>query len=604
MAATQQTHSTAALAAAERRTLATFADDIAREHKGTALRFPTDSGWSTQSFADLAETVRELAKGLVALGVEPGDRVGILGQTRAEWTWCDLAVLAAGGVGVPVYHTNSPEECQFVLEHSGAKIILCEDAEQVAKIERVRGELPQLQHVAGFAAGVGELSLDDLRARGKDVDEGVLAERAAAVEPDDLATIVYTSGTTGNPKGCMLTHRNVASGLEMVKQRLPAEPGSVFYAFLPLAHVLTRLVQFVALDNGSELAFWRRDPKKLLDDVATIRPTHLPSVPRIFEKIHTTATAKAEAAGGVKGALFKWAVGVGRASVQARARGSAPNPLLRAQHAVADKLVLSKVRALFGGRLELAVTGAAPIEPSILEFFEAAGVEVLEGYGMTETAGIATLNVPGEKMIGTVGRPMPGCEIKIEEGSGEVLMKGPNIFVGYYRNEEATKEDLVDGWLHSGDIGELDDGYLRITGRKKDLIITSSGKNIAPAPIEGALAQHRWISRAVIFGDRKPYVTALLTLDPDEAEALAEHVGEPGASLEQLAKSDKVRAEIQRLVDETNQRFARIYQVKKFDILERDLDQEHGEMTPTMKVKRAAVYEAHGDRFAALYDKG
>ena len=357
-----------------------------------------------------------------------------------------------------------------------------------------------------------------------------------------MATIVYTSGTTGPPKGCMLTHANLLADVDGCVQRVAFEPrDEVIYIFLPLAHVLTRLVQLIGIDQGAALAFWHRDPKQIVADVGEIAPTHLPSVPRVFEKIYTAATSKVEAAGGAKAKLFWWAIGVGRKVRERERKGGRNGALLDAQYKLADKLVLHKVRDLFGGRIKLALTGAAPIDVDILSFFHAAGVWVLEGYGMTETSSVATLNTISEHRLGTVGKAIPGCELRIAE-DGEVLMRGSNIFKGYYRNEEATKAELIDGWLHSGDLGELDaDGYLTITGRKKDLIITSSGKNVSPSNIENSLKLSRWVSQAVVYGDRRPYLTALVTLDPDECAALAEKVGADDADPAALASNADVR---------------------------------------------------------------
>jgi long-chain acyl-CoA synthetase len=404
----------------------------------------------------------------------------------------------------------------------------------------------------------------------------------------------------------MLTHGNLVADIDGIHPILKITPDDdVLYVFLPLAHVLTRIVQLFAIDAGGEMAYWRRDPKKIVEDVQLIKPTYLPSVPRIFEKIHTAATAKADAAGGAKAKIFHWAVGVGREVAQREDRGGHPGLVLKARHALADRLVLHKIRDLFGGRVKLALSGAAPIDTEILEFFHAAGVWVLEGYGMTETCAVETLNTIEHHRFGTVGQPLPVCEVRVAD-DGEVLMRGPNIFKGYYNNPAATAETLdADGWLHSGDLGELDaDGYLSITGRKKDLIITSSGKNISPSNIENALKLCRWISQAVVFGDRKPYLTALLTLDPDECKALAEKLGADSADPAELAKNPAVRDELQSAVDEANRKFARIEQVKKFTILERDLSQEHEELTPTLKVKRNVVYENYKDEFTALYASG
>jgi long-chain acyl-CoA synthetase len=361
-------------------------------------------------------------------------------------------------------------------------------------------------------------------------------------------------------------------------------------------------VQFFGIANGGELAYWRGDPKKIVEDVSIVHPTHLPSVPRIFEKIHTAATAKVNEAGGAQLQVFNWAFKVGRDYRARESSGRRHGRLLKARYAVADGIVLNKVRALFGGRLKLAITGAAPIDEEIISFFHAAGVWVLEGYGMTETAAVGTLNTIAEHKLGTVGRPLPGCDVRIAD-DGEVLMRGPQIFTGYLNDEESTKATLIDGWLHSGDLGEIDDeGYLRITGRKKDLIITSSGKNVSPSNLESALTQSRWISQAVVFGDRRQYLTAVLTLDPDEAPALAEKLGVDGSDLAALSADPAVRAELQAAVDETNKRFARIEQIKRFAILERDLSQEHEELTPTLKVKRNVVYERYANVFKGLYD--
>jgi len=587
------------------RTAASLVLDVARRFQGTALRYPESGAWRRLSYAELGQRVREIARGLIALGVQPGDRVAILSNTRAEWTLADFGTMCAGAIVVPVYQTNSPEECQYVLEHSGATAIFCEDEEQIAKLAEIRATLPALHHVIGFEGeSDGVMSFAQLRERGAELPDDAVDERVAAIAEDDVATIVYTSGTTGPPKGCMLTHRNLRCTPDMAQQRLTMVPGEdILYLFLPLAHMLARTVQLFTIDAGGELAYWRRDSKQLIEDVAIIRPTHLPSVPRVFEKIYTAANAKAQEAGGVKAKVFAWAVGVGREVRRRQRRGGSAGLILRAQYTLADKLVLKNVRALFGGRIKVAITGAAPIDEEILSFFHAAGVWVLEGYGMTETSAVATLNTVAEHRLGTVGKPLPGCDVRIAD-DGEVLMRGPNIFAGYFDDDDATRETLVDGWLHSGDLGELDDGYLRITGRKKDLIVTSSGKNVSPSNIESALAQSRWISQSVVYGDRRPYLTALLTLDPDQAEALAAQVGASDAEPATLAEHEGVRAEIQAAVDEANKRFARIEQVKRFAILQRELSQEHEELTPTLKVKRNVVYERYGDRFAALYDGG
>ncbi|MEA2149007.1 MAG: long-chain acyl-CoA synthetase [Solirubrobacteraceae bacterium] len=586
-------------------TLAALVLDAAAKHQGTALRYALGGGWQRISYPALGEGVRQIAKGLMALGVQAGDRVAILSNTRAEWTLADFGAICAGAIVIPVYQTNSPEECQYVLEHSGATAIFCENEEQLGKLREIRGALPQLREVIAFEGKAEDaLSMEGLRERGNEVGDEQLDARVAGIAPGDVATIVYTSGTTGPPKGCMLTHANFRSAVDMVMARLDTRSDEVVYIFLPLAHVLTRLVQLFSIDAGSELAYWRRDPRKIVEDVAITQPTHLPSVPRIFEKIYTAATAKVAAAGGLKLKLFDWAFDVGRKVRALEREGRAPGRLLGKQYQLADALVLNKVRALFGGRIRLALTGAAPIDEEILSFFHAAGVWVLEGFGMTETSSIATLNTIPEHKLGTVGRAVPGTDLKIAD-DGEILIRGPQVFTGYYNDPAATAATLKDGWLYSGDLGEIDaDGYLRITGRKKDLIITSSGKNVSPSNIETALTQSRWISQAVVYGDRRKYLTALLTIDADEAAALAETVGAKDSDVAALAADPAVRAELQKAVDESNKRFARVAQVKRFAILERDLSQEHEELTPTLKVKRNVVYERYADVFEGLYDNG
>jgi long-chain acyl-CoA synthetase len=573
--------------------------DAAERHSGTAIRFPRDGTWHEWSFAEFGTAVRELARGLSALGLEPGDHVALVGETRPDWTLADAAILAAGLVVVPVYHTNSPEECRYVIDHSGARAIIVEDAEQLEKIEAVRDELPGLEHVVSMHDTGRTTTVADLRARAGEVDDSVLATRLAAIGPDDVATIVYTSGTTGPPKGCVLTHRNILSTGDAYIEMIHLRPPATLFMFLPLAHALARVVQMVSLQTGCTLAFWSGDSRRLVEDVGAAAPTHFPSVPRVFEKIHARVLARGSEGSAVKQRLFAWAIATGRKARPAIRAGSA-SAVLRGQYALADRLVLSKVREVFGGRLELALTGAAPIPAEVLEFLDACGITVLEGYGMTETCAAATLNPPEDPRFGTVGPALPGTGVRIAE-DGEILLSGPNVFKGYHRNEEATREVFDGDAVRTGDLGELEDGYLRITGRKKDLIITSSGKNISPTNIENALRESRWISQAVVHGDNRSYLVALLTLDADEASALAAELGIDG-DVRAMAGHDRVREALQRDVDDANSRFARIEQVKKFVVLEADLSQEAGELTPTMKVKRAVVEQRYADTFSALYD--
>ena len=586
------------------RTLVQMVLQATATHDGPALRFARGDGWAEMSYAELGVAVREIARGLIALGIRPGDRVSILSGTRPEWTLADLGSLCAGAVVAPIYHTNSPEECRYVLEHAGSRVVFCEDAEQAAKVEEVRHLCPELDHVVTFdGSGRDALSLSQLRARGEAVAASAPDEVARLIQPDDTATIVYTSGTTGPPKGCRTTHRNCMATLEMYEHELKFGTGEpVVFMFLPLAHTLARMTQMLVLDTGGTSAYWRGDPKLVLEDLAATRPTHLPSVPRVYEKVHTKAMAGVEEAGRLRQAIFHWALDTGRRVRLLERQGRKPGGLLGRRHALADRLVLSKVRGLFGPDIKLGLTGAAPIAKDVLEFFDACGVLILEGYGMTETTAAATLNTPEGFRFGTVGRALPGAELAIAD-DGEVLMRGPHVFGGYFRDDEATRATFTeDGWLRSGDLGSIDDdGYLQITGRKKDLIITSSGKNISAANLESALREIRWVSQAVVYGDNRPYLVAVLTLDPDEVPALAAKVGVE-ADPAVMARDERVRAELARDVKAVNEGFARIEQVKRFTILDRDLSQEDGELTPTMKVKRAVAYREFGDVFDALYE--
>jgi long-chain acyl-CoA synthetase len=567
-----------------------------------AVMYKDDSGvWASKTFTEVGEIVRKLALGLMELGLEKGDKVSILANTRPEWSYFDFAALTAGATVVPIYQTNSAEECQYVLENSDAKAVIVEDDDQLDKVRAVRDRCPKLEHVIRMTGQSDDaISMEEVAESGAAADPAAWEERWRSVTPDDICTFIYTSGTTGPPKGCVISHGNYRSMLDMVNEVNVIEPDEVTYLFLPLAHSFALLVQFGSFDLGATLAYWERDPLKIVPNLAEVKPTYFPSVPRIFEKIYTAATAGVEKEGGLKKAVFDWAIGVGKKVRASERAGKRPNPILALQHRIADKQVLSKIRALFGGKLRLAVTGAAPINPEILEFFDAAGVLVLEGWGMTETSTAATIATPDDFKWGTVGRPFPGCDVKIAD-DGEILVRGPNIFKGYYKNEEATRETLVDGWLHTGDIGELDaDGFLKITGRKKDIIITAGGKNITPANLEAEIKQHPLISQAVVIGDRRPYLVALVTLDPEEAVKFAQENGLPPEP-EAIAASEQIQAEIDAHTEKINQKFARVEQVKKVKVLPRDLSQEGGELTPTLKVKRNVVADKYANEIEALY---
>ena len=571
-------------------------------YTGSALRFWRDERLRDLSYAELGIAAHEIARGLMALGVRPGDRVSILAGTRAEWTLADLGALCAGAVVAPIYHSNSPEECRYVLAHADSRVVFCEDAEQLAKVAEVRGHCPPLEHVVNFG-GVSpdSISLDELRRRGRAVDAAEIDRIAAAIRPEDAATIVYTSGTTGPPKGCITTHANLMRTARMYEQRIDLGPGSVVFMFLPLAHLLARVTQMVVLDVGGTLAYWSGDPKVLLDDLRSLRATHLPTVPRVLEKIHTAALSGAEDQRRLRASVLRRALATGHRVRTLEREGRQARRLTRLRHAVADRLVLSKVRDLFGTDLELVLTGAAPIATDVLESFDACGVLVLEGYGLSETTAAATLNTATECRFGTVGRPLPGVEVSSAK-DGEILIRGPNVFAGYFKDEQATSEALSeDGWLRSGDLGSFDDdGFLRITGRKKDIIITSGGKSITPANIEAALRGIRWVSEALVFGDDRPYLVAALTLDRDWIRSLAAWLGiKP--DIEMMATDPRVHDHLTHEIERVNQRFARVEQIKRFAILDRDLTQETGELTPTQKAKRAVVYAKFKDVIDALY---
>jgi long-chain acyl-CoA synthetase len=565
-----------------------------------AIRFREGDEWVSRSFREVEDAVRPLALGLVDLGVEKGDKVSILGNTRPEWTYFDFAALSIGAVVVPIYQTNSPEECQYVLENSDAKIVIVEDDEQLEKIRDVRERLPKLEHVVRMTGSSDDaISREDLAGRGGG-GAGEWEQRWSSVTKADVCTFIYTSGTTGPPKGCVITHGNYRAMLDMVNETSVVEQEDVTYLYLPLAHSFALLVQFGSFDLGATLAYWQRDPLKILPNLAELKPTYFPSVPRIFEKIYTTATSGMEKEGGLKKAIFDWAIRVGARMRAAERGGREPGFLLRKQYEFADKRVLSKIRGLFGGRLRLAVSGAAPINPDILRFFDSAGVLVLEGWGMTETSTAATISTPDDFKVGTIGKPFPGCEIRIAD-DGEILVKGPNVFQGYYKNDEATSETIVNDWLHTGDLGSIDeDGFIKITGRKKDIIITAGGKNITPANLESEIKQHPLVSQCVVVGDRQPYLVALVTLDPEEAVAYAKEHGLP-EDPEQLSSNPEIRRAIEGHVDAINEKFARVEQVKKIAILPRDLSQEGGELTPTLKVKRAVVAQKHAQEIEKLY---
>ncbi len=582
-------------------TIADLLPRAAEQYAGApAIRHKVGDAWTDVSFAQVGEIVSEIGRGLIGLGLQPGDRVALLSDTRPDWTFCSFAISGAGGVVVPIYPSNSPSECAWVAGNSESIGIVAENADQIAKIVEVRDQLPLLQWIVaidGDGAISDAITLDDLRATGRDREPAEFQARCEAIAPDDPYTFIYTSGTTGPPKGCVLSHRNYREVLHMVEARgLLAEGDDVVYLFLPLAHAFALLIQLVAADTGTTIAYWTGDTKRIIPELSEVKPTYLPSVPRIFEKLYTLV------AGNVDHATLAKATDVG---VQVRDLQIAGEPVpaeLQAPFDQFDEKLFSNVRAAFGGNLREAVTGAAPIAQDILRFFYAAGIPVMEGYGMTETATVATFSTPENHCFGSVGRALPGVEVKIAEEDGEILIKGANIFGGYWKNDDASFGSIVDGWLHTGDVGRVDeDGYVFITGRKKDIIITAGGKNLTPANLENDLKQTRWVSQAVMHGDRRPFPVMLITLDEEEIVPWAKQQGIEDTSTAALAVHPEVRALIQAELDRANEKYAQVEQVKKFFILDHDLTQETGELTPTLKVKRNIVNEKFADRFEELY---
>jgi long-chain acyl-CoA synthetase len=561
-----------------------------------ALKHKVGDEWVDVSFSDLAARVRGVAGGLIDLGIKPNDKVSILSNTRPEWTYSCFGILASGATCVSVYQTNSPQECHYVLQHSESRAVFVEDREQLDKIRAVESELPKLELIVVMEpdGDIGDaVAFDDLLKRGERRSQDV-DERLAGVSLDDDCLYIYTSGTTGPPKGCMLTHGNYRRVTNMVEAQNALHADELVYLFLPLAHAFALLIQFVAIDLGSTIAYWEKDAQKIVPNLMEVKPTYFPSVPRIFEKIYTLANSVGDPE------EIKQAVEVGFKVRQLQETGQQVPSELQTAFDEADKALFQNVRNLFGGHIRQCSTGAAPIASEILEFFYACGVPVMEGYGMTETSTVASANRLDAFRFGSVGKPLPGVEAKIAE-DGELLLRGDNIFHGYFKNDSATGEALADGWLHTGDLGSIDDdGFIYITGRKKDIIITAGGKNITPANLENGLKQNRWISQAVVIGDRRPYLVVLITLDPEEVPVFAE---QHNLAPEDVPESAEMRAAVQEAIHRVNEEVGRVEQIKKFKILPHDLSQETGELTPTLKVKRNVVNEKFAAEVEALYSR-
>jgi long-chain acyl-CoA synthetase len=583
-----------------RRTIAHLWQDAiaARRPRPAYLVEQDGGGWREMSWTEADERVRAYANGLLALGMRKGDVFALLARNGVEWALLDYAFGSIGAVGVPIYANSSAKDVEYLLAHSDAVGVVCEDAEQLAKVSPAAGELDGLEHVLTYA------DLPDLAARGRAfADESPTALREAfdAIEEEDLFTIIYTSGTTGPPKGCMISHRNyyaMASVADEMESHYLED--DVMLLYLPLAHNFGRLMHLSGAYVGFTIAFLA-DPLRVADAVLEVRPTVLPSVPRVFEKVHTAVQARFDEATGVKRKLIDWAVPIGREVSRLEASGKPVPRGLAIRHGLADRLVFSKVRERLGGRLRLPISGGAPLAREIAEFFDAIGIRVLEGYGLTECTTAATINRAERYRFGTVGPALPGFEIRIAE-DGEILVRSETVFQGYFKDPEATAEVVIDdGWLRTGDIGELDeDGFLTITDRKKDILVTAGGKNVAPQNLENDLKTSKYVSQALVVGDRRPYVAALVTLEPDEIRRWAAEQG-IDEDVDALTRDERVHALVQGIVDEVNRERSHYEQVKRFAILPRDFTMEAGEVTPTLKLRRRAVIEHFQDAIDELY---
>jgi long-chain acyl-CoA synthetase len=555
-------------------------------------------GWQDITAEQFRSQVAGLAKGLIAAGVEPGDRVALLSRTRFEWTLADYAIWSAGAVTVPVYETSSAEQVEWIVSDSGARAAIAETDQHAEIIASLRDKLPSLSDVWRISG------LDELAATGTGVTDDQLRQRRGSRRASDVATIIYTSGTTGRPKGCELTHRNLlAAARNAVHGALPElfeNAGGSTLLFMPLAHVFARIIEIGCLESGVVLGHWA-DTGTLSEGLREYRPTFLLAVPRVFEKVYNTAQQQASASP-AKSKIFAAAVAASIAYSRAADSGR-PGPGLQLRHALFDRLVYAKLRAAVGGKVTFAVSGGAPLGERLGHFFRGAGITVLEGYGMTETSAAATVNKPSRNKVGTVGQPLPGVTARIAD-DGEIMLRGGIIFAGYWRNEAATKEVLDDsGWLHTGDLGSLDDaGFLRVTGRKKELIVTAGGKNVAPAVLEDRLRAHPLISQVMVVGDNKPFIACLITLDPEAIDHWKQQHGKPaGATPADLASDPDLLAELQVAVDEANKAVSRAESIRKFVVLPVDFTTDNGYITPSLKVKRAVVAQDFAADIDGLY---
>ena len=563
------------------------------------------------SSKELFERIRDLSLGLSALGVTRGDRVAIVAESRPEWLIADLGILTLGAVTVPIYPTLSAAQVRYILKDSGARVVFVSTRLQVDKVQEIRHELPSLEAIIVMDGGAASASpsvtsMQALSERGHEQMTGewgagkTFKDRSKAIGPAHLATIIYTSGTTGEPKGVMLTHGNLVANIKASANVLSVSQDDVALSFLPLSHAFERMVVYVYLISGVTINF-AESFDTLARDIAAVRPTILTGVPRVYEKLYGRISDKGQTGTGMKPKIFKWAVGVAQAKGQAALRGTAPGLLTSLQASLADHLVFAKIRDGIGGRIRYLVSGSAPLPSAVAEFFQGIGMPIVEGYGLTETSPILTVNPPEAPRGGSVGRPIPGVEIRIAD-DGEILARGPNVMSGYYNKPTATTDAIRDGWFHTGDIGTIDnEGYLRITDRKKDLLVTSGGKKIAPQPIEAVLKRSPIVAEAVLLGDRQKFAAALIVPEFNALERRLKDLGRPPGSRDELVKRADVIKLYDEIVDALNRELSQFERIKKFTLLPAEFTIESGELTPTLKVKRKVVEERWKEAIQELY---
>jgi long-chain acyl-CoA synthetase len=578
-----------------------------KHDKPDCLQHKVDGRFVPISTRELAGRVRALAKALRGLGVQPGDRVAMMAENGPHWPTVDFAVLSQRAVHVPIYPTLLPDQAAYIAKDSGAKVLFVQGRERLEGLLAVQGEMPAVE-VFVFIPGTGQsdppagvLDLATLVERGAGADEAEFEAQAKAAEPGDLATLIYTSGTTGNPKGVMLSHGNIASNVEAGLKRLDIRGTYTALSFLPLAHSFERTVDYIYFYRGCSIAY-AESVQAVAQNLGEVKPHVFVSVPRVYEKVLARVQENAAKSSPTKQKIFRWAVGVGKEALPYRVAQKGAPGLLGLKLAIADRLVFSKIRERLGGRFEFAVSGGAPLGRDVAEFFWGAGVPIYEGYGLTETSPVLTVNGRGESRMGSVGKAVEGVTLHIA-ADGEILAKGPNIMLGYFNNPTATAEVIdADGWFHTGDIGQIDgDGFLAITDRKKELIVNAYGKNIAPAPIENALKASRWIAQAVVIGDKRQFLTALLVPDFEAARAWAEREGLGAPSNQDLIANAKLRGTIKADVDKVNAELARYEQVRAWELLPNEFTLETGELTPTLKVKRRVILQKYGEILERLY---